>query len=226
MAVIGCFSRHRPAISLGALPVSGALAGTGPPAFFRRKELAMFEEERELPYTRADKSLDRYNALYISMHRNSASFALLGVRSAFVLNGAALFAFPPIFLALSQNGNSPAEQLTWPAAAFVVGILFAGLCALTAFINFQLFAESTKYDEQLDLIDLTEIHHPKKYEELKTHYTNYRDKYQPVSDRIHKWTTRTARISLVFAILSMISFMVGCYLSGDVLAQITSPKQT
>lgn len=124
----------------------------------------MLEEERELPYTRADKSLDRYNALFISMQRNSASFALLGVRSAFVLNGAALFAFPPIFLALSQNGNSPAEKLIWPAAAFVIGILFAGLCALVAYINFQLFAESTKYDEQLDLIDLTQIHDPKKYE--------------------------------------------------------------
>lgn len=140
------------------------------------------------------------------------------------MNGAALFAFPPIVIALSKSGAPIASDFLHPPYAFVAGIACAGLCSALAYVNYQLFADSTKIDEQLAYIDLKENVDPDHFKEHEEHFENYRKKYRPVSESYSKKCQWTAIIAFVSCILSFLAFFLGCFLSANILLSI--PIQT
>jgi hypothetical protein len=60
-------------------------------------------------------------------------FAEIGLQSAFLVNGGALVAIPPLMEWISLRGRSEAPI---DAAAFVFGLVFAAASALMAYVNF------------------------------------------------------------------------------------------
>jgi hypothetical protein len=60
-------------------------------------------------------------------------FAEIGLQSAFLVNGGALVAIPPLMEWISSRGRS---EVPFDAAAFVIGLVLAAASALVAYLNF------------------------------------------------------------------------------------------
>lgn len=181
----------------------------------------MTRKGEEIVSGRYDKSLDRANVRGIAFNQMSANFAMLAVRSAFLLNGAALFALPPVLIGFSNNGDSvAASSLYWPAAYFVFGVVASGVCSFVAYINYQIIAESSDNLQRLEYVKWHSDHMPEYYEANKKHFEETKSINLPKLTSANKWASITAWIGVIFAAASFGCFFRGCQLAGDVLLAI------
>ncbi|MBC2859502.1 hypothetical protein [Stappia sp. 28M-7] len=175
-------------------------------------------EEQKIVIERTEKALDRNNARYIACMQHSASYGMLAVRSAFILNGAALFALPPVYISLLREAPQQEPSLLYlPATMFVLGIVFAALCAGGAYINFQIGALSERFEKNTESINIIKYNDNQYYERNEKIYDDYIKEIQPSIAKISRWVTGTAWVSLLFGILSFVLFFIGCYFAGGAL---------
>jgi hypothetical protein len=85
----------------------------------------------------------------LNVRQHAVSYAQIGLKSAFLINGGALVALPP----LMQWLPAP-ERVMIPSCAlyFVFGLSFAGLCSLITYINFLIIG--AQYDANADVAAL------------------------------------------------------------------------
>lgn len=177
----------------------------------------MSDENKRLSFylEREEKNFEIHNAKYIAATELSSSFALLGVRSSFILNGGALFALAPLYVSLSDGPRSiDIHALYLPSSLFILGILFASACSAVAYINFQIMAE-VSYFEMMKRDNLIQTL-------LEIHPTEFNFSQTEIKKKISfadNWMTRTAWIGLIFAILSFVGFFFGCFYSARLFLQ-------
>ncbi|MBG6211368.1 hypothetical protein IWQ49_006053 [Labrenzia sp. EL_126] len=178
-------------------------------------------KSEEMVYGRDDKSLDRSAAQFVAFNQLSANFAILAVRSSFLLNGAALFALPPVLISFSRNGGSLlVNDLYWPASFFVFGVLFAGFCCFVAYLNYQIIAESEHSRQRLEYVKWHIQHNYEHYLAIQEYFDDVVSEHQPITDRATKWAFRTAWAGVTFAVGSFLCFFEGCRRAGAVLLSL------
>lgn len=141
----------------------------------------------------------------------------MALRNAFVLNGAALFALTPVYLALAKSNSSGPDALYWPASLYVAGIAGAALSCLFAYANFQILAEGSFDVPVRDASAYQALHNQGAYERLQSHFDERQNKADSNIVRTEVRAKITAGIAVFFAVVSFASFIMGYYWLGDAL---------
>jgi len=131
-------------------------------------------------------------------------FGEIALQAAFLVNGGALIALPPLMEWLSQKGRA---SVPGDAAIFVAGLFFAAACALTAYLNFLFIAAVLGH------------HSEKRAMELRAEFSGNALKpdnpeFLKITGKL-RWKQRVVVATLIaavtFGLLSYVTFGFGAY---------------
>ena len=130
-----------------------------------------------------------------------------------LLNGGALFVFPAYIGAKSDAAIMPTSLIANSATAFVIGIVFSAMCGYFAYLNYQFNASSRIVASHKRIIELQQEG------DLTTKHRRaewYADTIVKLTKNETKWdsyVSYTFWLGQVTGILSLITFVIGCYLA-------------
>jgi hypothetical protein len=146
----------------------------------------------------------------VSSHQSSSvQFATVLVANLMIINSGALFAIASMMD--SVKGDAALGSAYWSAASFVLGIILATLCGFSAYHNFMALAQFEALQGQEGVFD-------EKYPDTKPGLTAV-DSWKTEIQSNQNFYEKVINFSLwsgnIAGILSLVSFVVGCYFVGQ-----------
>jgi len=172
------------------------------------EEARLYRENREGFYESVSRNVGRYETMRDGAISSGVSYAQIGLRSAFLLNGGAIGLVLP---ALGTTGLLTIQSLQLPALAFVLGIFLAALCSVFAFLNF----DRTAAYQQSRANEMQKIVHRSYFPDPSVSNDDFTDSlevFRTEQQKYHDQAHRLYVVALSAGVLSFIAFMVGSLL--------------
>ncbi|MGQ2927410.1 MAG: hypothetical protein ACT6RL_14965 [Neoaquamicrobium sediminum] len=158
-----------------------------------------------------DSINSRFNG-YISA---SVSYGLAATRSAFLLNGGILFALPAYVSATRGDASTiVTSNITWAAGCYVVGVLFAALVCLVAYLNFQWHAHNVEMERLTEFSKIEEGYDETYAHRLRESRERYREQLNKITASLEGRINLTAKLGVACALCSYIAFIAGCFFAA------------
>ena len=158
---------------------------------------------------------DTINSRFNGFFSASVSYGLAATRSAFVLNGGILFALPAYVSATREHGSSVVtSNITWAAGCYVIGVLFAALVCLVAYLNFQWHAHNVEMERLSQFSKIEEGYDDIYTHRLRESRERYREQLDEIVTKLEGRINWTAKLGIAFALCSYIAFIAGCFFAA------------
>jgi disulfide bond formation protein DsbB len=141
-----------------------------------------------------------------------AEYGLSVLRSAIILSGGSLIAFPTVVVAF-RLAIGPSE-IVLPAAIFVLSVVTAALSMFLAYMNFNSMADGAWCDLNREEIEIAEKHDTETFHRLRNHRQKTKQEWLNIASKAEKRTEWTFWAATIFGVLAYLLFAVGVVLSG------------
>ena len=175
----------------------------GDPIENARRNAEDSREQFKIYLQRRDSEVDVYSRLSWDSQKIAAEIAKLALQSAFLVNGGALIALPPLMQWLSEPERTAVPD---HALVFVVGLMLAAASAVSAYINFMCISRGNSWTGYQQALELNAQHEgislkeEGEYAQAKAKVKNW-----------YRWTRTTAIVALVIGVLSYVCFAIGAF---------------
>jgi hypothetical protein len=161
---------------------------------------------------------DSVNARFNGYISASVSYGLAATRSAFLLNGGILFALPAYVSATRDKATAEVTHyIVWAACSYVVGIVCAAVVCLVAYLNFQWHAHNVEMERLQQFSKIEEGYDTTFTHRLKEPRDRHRTELEAITASLEGKINMTARLGVLFALLSYLAFVVGCYFAAHAM---------
>ncbi|WP_168693120.1 hypothetical protein [Labrenzia sp. 5N] len=174
----------------------------------------------ELGFSEIEAIRKRGNDTHIAFRNYSVAFSQLALRSAFLMNGGAMFAGLAFLGALSRasDDNTYLTGFIVACACFVVGIIAAAAAALSAYLNYESHSLREQYETKRDALSKSVSHFPDLYVDQQQAVDADNSNWNAEIIKHEKIIIDTQKWAVGFGVTSFILFMIGCVVVGGTMA--------
>ena len=130
----------------------------------QRSEMEQVNRDRRAAFlTEFRVNLDPIERIRDTADSGATEFALVGVRSCYLLNGGGLVAIPAIMQILSKT-QLPGSLVLWPALVFVLGILFSAITNYFAYRSMFTASEAWGFELNARASEVSGTYYPQEDE--------------------------------------------------------------
>jgi len=172
----------------------------------------------ELVQAKKQEVWERISPQILAHLNASAGYGQLAVRSAMLLNGGALFAFPAFISSTGKLAIISDTLVLLSGGSFIAGIVFAAICSYLAYLNFQFNVFSLDWQRLKEFSEIEEGYDYTSKHRMKKDRAEYRNELDAGITKFEKRVWWTMLIGNISGILSYLTFIIGCFLAGVALS--------